>query len=215
MKQKKSSKAPRFIKKEAIKFGFEVAKKNIVFFLGVFAIWALTTIISSSIQNSLNANKQFLISLLFNLFMWVVNAIISMGIINITLQFTDNKKPKLKDIYYTKKIFNYILASILRGIIIVFGLILLIVPGIIFSIKLQYSEYLIVDKGLNAADSIKKSWEMTKGVKWNLFLLGLLLGLINILGFLSLIVGLLITVPLSMVANAYVYRKLLSQSSLK
>lgn len=212
---KSSSGNNLFSKKEAIKFGFEIAKKNIVFFLGVAVIWAFVVIISSSIQNSLNANKQFFVSFLFNLFMWVVNSIISMGIINITLEFVDKKKPKLQDIYYTKKVFNYILASIIRSVIVIFGFILFIVPGIIFSIKLQYSEYLIVDKKLDAVDSIKKSWEMTKGVKWNLFLLGILLGLINILGLLCVFVGLLITIPLSMVANAYVYRKLLGQANLK
>ena len=204
-----------FSKKEAIKFGFEIAKKNIVFFLGVAVIWAFVVIISSSIQNSLNANKQFFVSFLFNLFMWVVNSIISMGIINITLKFVDKKKPKLQDIYYTQKVFNYILASIIRSVIVIFGFILFIIPGIIFSIKLQYAEYLIVDKKLDAVDSIKKSWEMTKGVKWNLFLLGILLGLINILGLLCVFVGLLITIPLSMVANAYVYRKLLGRANLK
>lgn len=210
-----AAKSPHFIKKEAINFGFEIAKKNIVFFLSVFVIWAIVTIISSVIQGSLNANKQSLISFIFTLFMWIVNSIISMGVINIVLKFVDNKKPRLSDIYYTQKLFNYILASILRGIIIVFGFIMLIIPGIIFAIKLQYSEYLIVDKKFDAVDSIKGSWEMTKGVKWNLFLFGLLLGLINVLGFLLLFVGLLVTVPLSMVANAYVYRKLLSQTSLK
>ena len=35
-----------FSKKEAIKFGFEVAKKNIVFFLGVFVIWILAFVFS-------------------------------------------------------------------------------------------------------------------------------------------------------------------------
>jgi uncharacterized membrane protein len=138
-----------------------------------------------------------------------------MGVSFITLQFVDNKKPKLKDVYYTKNLFNYILASIIRTLIIAVGFILFIIPGIIFSIKLQYSQYLIVDKGKDAVDSLKGSWKMTKGVKWNLFLFGLLLGLINILGFLALLVGLFVTVPLTMVANAFVYRKLLSQVNLK
>jgi uncharacterized membrane protein len=204
-----------FSKKEAISFGFETAKKNIVFFLGIFVIWAVITILSSSIQNSLNANKQVLISFIFNLFIWVVNSIISLGIVNVCLKFIDGKKPELKDIYYTTKLFNYILASLIRTLIIIVGLLFFIIPGIIFSIKLQFLEYLIVDKKMDAVDSIKGSWKMTKGVKWNLFLFGLLLGLINILGLLCLLVGLLITVPLSMVATAFVYRKLLNQISLK
>lgn len=209
------SQARHFSKKEAVSFGFKIAKKNVLFFLSVFVVWAFVTFISSAVQSSLNVSRQFFLSFIFSLLMWVVNSIIAMGVINICLKLIDNKKPKLKDIYYTKKLFNFILASILRSFIIIGGFILLIIPGIIFSIKLQYSEYLIVDKKLDAVDSIKKSWEMTKGVKWNLFLFGLILGLINILGILALLVGLLITVPLTFIANAYVYRKLLFQTSPK
>lgn len=207
-----ATKKLNFSKKEAINFGFKTAKKNIFFFLSVFVVWALITITSQALQASFNLNKQFLLSFIFSLLMWVVNSIIAMGIINICLEFVDGKKPNLKDIFYTKKLFNFILASIIRSVIIVAGFILFIIPGIIFSIKLQYSEYLIVDKKLDAVSSIKKSWEMTKGVKWNLFLFGFLLGLINILGILALLIGLLITVPLTFIANAYVYRKLYSQT---
>ncbi len=204
------TKARHFSKKEAINFGFKIAKKNILFFLSIFVVWAMVTFITSGIQSSLNLNKQFFLSFIFSLLMWVVNSIIAMGIINICLEFVDGKKPNLKDIFYTKKLFNFILASIIRSVIIIVGFILFIIPGIIFSIKLQYSEYLIVDKQLDAVSSIKKSWEMTKGIKWNLFLFAILLGLINVLGILAFLVGLLITVPLTFVANAYVYRKLLS-----
>lgn len=210
-----SSKKHHFSKKEAIKFGFKVAKANITFFLAVGVIWAAITIISQAIQTSLSSENQFVASFLVSIVMWIINSIISMGVIFILLKFVDNKKPKIKEIYYTKNLFNFILASIIRTLIIIVGFILFIIPGIIFSIKLQYSEYLIVDKGKDAVDSLKGSWEMTKGVKWNLFLFGILLALINILGFLALLVGLLVTVPLSMVANAYVYRKLLSQVNLK
>ena len=204
-----------FVKREAIDFGFNIAKGNIVFFFGVAVVWALVTIISSSIQGALNADKQFSLSFLFSLLMWVVSSIISMGIINICLEFVDNKEPEIKDIYYTQKIFNFILASIIKSVIVIVGFILLIVPGVIFSIKLQFAEYLIVDKKFDAIDALKGSWEMTKGVKTNLFIFSILLGLINILGLLCLVVGLFVTIPLSMVATAYVYRKLLSQTDLK
>jgi uncharacterized membrane protein len=51
---------------------------------------------------------------------------------------------------------------------------------------------------------------MTRGNTWNLFFFGILIGLINILGLLCLVVGLFITVPLSMLASAFIYRKLLN-----
>lgn len=204
-----------FSKKEAINFGFKIAKENIVFFIGLFIIWAFITFVTSAIQNSLNDNNQVLISFIFTFISWGVSSVLSMGIINILLKLVDGQKPDFKDLYYITKLFNFILASIIRGFIVLIGFLLFIIPGIIFSIKLQFTDYLIVDKKMDAVDAIKTSWEITKGVKLNLFLLGLLLGLINILGFLCLFVGLVITVPLSMVANAYVYRKLLSQSAPK
>jgi uncharacterized membrane protein len=70
----------------------------------------------------------------------------------------------------------------------------------------------VIDKNLEPVEAVKTSWRMTKGNVWNLFFFGILLGLINILGFLCLIVGLFITVPLSMLATAFVYRKLLNPS---
>ncbi len=46
------------------------------------------------------------------------------------------------------------------------------------------------------------------GAKWDLFLFGLLLGLINFVGALVFLIGLFATIPTTMVAYAYVYRHL-------
>jgi uncharacterized membrane protein len=45
-------------------------------------------------------------------------------------------------------------------------------------------------------------------------LFGILLVFINILGALALLVSLFVTMPATMVANAFVYRKLLSQEEI-
>jgi uncharacterized membrane protein len=91
-------------------------------------------------------------------------------------------------------------------------LLLLIIPGIFFGIRLKYATYLVIDKNLGPLEAIKGSWKITRGNVWNLFFLSILLGLINLLGLLCLVIGLFITVPLSMLATAFVYRKLLSTS---
>ena len=142
----------------------------------------------------------------------VVNLVIGIGLINITLKLLDNKKPKYKDLFYYKPIVNYFLASLLEGLSVIGGFILLIIPGIFFALRLQFTCYLIVDKNLGPVEAVKTSWKITKGNAWNLFFLGILLGLINILGLLCLIVGLFVTVPLTMLATTFVYRKLLLQS---
>ena len=109
--------------------------------------------------------------------------------------------------------FDYLIGSILYGLIVVVGLILLIIPGIIWAIKFQFFDYLIVDKGLGPIDALEKSSDITRGVKWDLFAFGILLAIINILGFLCLVVGLFVTIPVTLVAMAFVYRELLPETS--
>lgn len=115
-----------------------------------------------------------------------------------------------KHFFYYKPIVKYFVGTLLQEIIVIVGFILLIIPGVIFATRLQYTSYLIVDKDLGPLEAIKKSWAITKGNTWNLFFFGILLVLINLLGLICLIVGLFITVPLSLLATTFVYRKLLN-----
>ena len=203
-------KKPLFSKKEAVKFGFGIAKSNILFFIGLLVIVVFVSAISASLRAGVQ--KSALAYLVLSIVQYLVNVIVAMGLIRISLEFVSKLKPKLLDIVYYKPIVRYILASIIQGIIVLVGFILLIIPGIILAVRLQYASYLIVDKNLGPIEAIKTSWKITRGNTWNLFFFGIILGLINILGILCLLVGLFITVPLGMLATTLVYRKLLLQS---
>ena len=203
-----AAKNRHFSKGEAINFGWSISKKNVLFFISLFVAIAAIYVVVGLFQIGLS--KSAIALFVLSLIRVVIGVVISMGTIKIALEFVDKKNPKISDLFYTKSILNYFLVSLIRGIIVFIGFILLVIPGIIFSIKLQFVTYLVVDKKLGALQALSKSWEMTKGVKWNLFLFWLALLGINILGFLFLIIGLVITIPLSMVATAYVYRKLLA-----
>ena len=135
-----------------------------------------------------------------------------MGTIKITLDVLDKGETNLKTLFsYSHLLVKFILGAILYGLIVLGGLILLIVPGIIWAIKYQFFAYLIVDKNLSPMKAIKKSGEITAGKKGKLFLLGLLFALINIIGAICLFVGLFVTIPTTMIAWAYVYRKLMGE----
>ena len=54
---------------------------------------------------------------------------------------------------------------------------------------------------------------ITGGSKWRLFGFVLLLFAINVLGFFCLIVGLLVTLPVTLAALGYVYRRLSAQTA--
>lgn len=193
---------------EAIGFGWETVKKNILFFIGVLIVYWAVSAVPQFIGGLFQENAPAL-SLIFQFIAIFAQMFVYIGLIKITLQFCDGRVPEFSELFSNAQYFlNYFLASLLVGLIILGGTILFIIPGIIFSIKLQFVAYLIVDKNMAPVDAIKRSWEMTKGVKWQLFLFGLLLFLINLLGVLALCIGIFVTTPLTLVALAYVYRKL-------
>jgi len=208
MAQKNSS-SKHFSKSEAINFGFETAKKNLLFYFALFVILAFLMLSYVVLQAILVSNFGSIGSFIAAVIQWVVTAGITLGFVNIALKLIDKKKVEKKDLFFQDwgLVFIYIVTNLIRQIIIIAGLILLIVPGIIFAIKLQFVDYLIVDKKMGI-ESLSASWKMTKGIKLNLFLFWVLLALINIAGALLLLVGLFITIPLSMIATAYIYKKL-------
>ena len=102
----------------------------------------------------------------------------------------------------------YFIASVIVGVMVGIGFIFLIVPGIYLAITFGFFGYNIVDKEHGIVESIEQSAAITKAQKWDLFGFGVALFFFNLAGAIALGVGLLITVPVSMLALAYVYRKL-------
>jgi uncharacterized membrane protein len=198
----------KFSKKEAIKFGWEIAKKKIKFFVPLLILVFGSSFLFDYLSD-LAKKESFLISFLLTIVGFALSIIFSLGLIKISLEICDGKEPKISDLFSQYRLFfRYFFASILKGLICLFGFILLIIPGIILSIRLSFFDYLIVDKNSRIVESLKKSWEITKGNTWNLFLLYILLGLINVLGFFALIIGLFWSIPTTMIAETFVYRKL-------
>lgn len=56
--------------------------------------------------------------------------------------------------------------------------------------------------------SLQVSSKLTHGVKWRLIGFGLAVGVLNLIGLIPFGLGLLVTVPISMIAYAYVYNQL-------
>jgi len=90
--------------------------------------------------------------------------------------------------------------TIIYGLIVCAGLLLLIVPGIIWALKYSLYGYFVIDRNMGPLEALKASAEATEGAKGELFSLALLLFGVQILGLICLCVGLLFTIPLALVA---------------
>jgi uncharacterized membrane protein len=61
---------------------------------------------------------------------------------------------------------------------------------------------------------MKESSRITRGHKWPLFVFLLLLVLVNLAGLLALVVGLLVSMPVSMLAFVHAYRTLAGKAEM-
>jgi uncharacterized membrane protein len=111
------------------------------------------------------------------------------------------------------RVLMFMVISIAYALLVIFGMILLIVPGIYFALKYQYALYFYLEKNTSFSESFKLSAQATKGVKWKLFGFGLFSFLLVIAGFLLFFVGMFITIPVVYLADFYVYKKLSKQIS--
>ncbi len=199
---------PPFSKKEAIRTGWSVFKANWVFLVIVtlvsMVIGYLPTVVSSV------WSQQYPIqTAIFSIIFWVVSLVVSVGLLKISLGLVDGASVNFDDLYsHCKLVWKFLVVQALVGLIVVVGVILLVIPGIIFGIKLQFAPYFVIDKGMGPIAAIKASWIITGGSVVNLFFFGILIGLIYLLGLLVFGVGLLVAIPVTGLALAGVYRKL-------
>ena len=84
----------------------------------------------------------------------------------------------------------------------------MIVPAIYLSVRLQFYEYFLIDEECGVIDSLKKSADISKGYVLELFIIGAILSLIVLISIIPMGLGLLFSIPLSMVAISYIYLKL-------
>ena len=72
--------------------------------------------------------------------------------------------------------------------------------------------YIVSEERCSAIDALKKSWELTQGQAMPLFLLALVQIGLTLLGLILLVVGLFVAIPLIVMMQCYVFRKLRIES---
>jgi uncharacterized membrane protein len=204
----------RFSIGEAIEFGWNTTKNNLGFFIGLLVIAGLILIVPGTLSRLTKHNAPGLF-IIFSIASFVLQIVIGMGLIKIALKFCDNEKVELSNLFSCSHLFfKYLFGSILYGLVVSAGMILLIIPGFIWAIKFYFFSYFIVDKGLGSIEALKRSSAITDGVKWDLFLFGLLLFGINLIGAIPFFLGWFVTIPTTMIAVAFLFRKLLPKSDI-
>jgi uncharacterized membrane protein len=123
------------------------------------------------------------------------------------LKAVRGERIEVRDIFavFQKNYWNAVIANIVVGIIVGLGIVMLIVPGIIFACRLAFVPYLVVDQEMDVMDALRVSWDMTRGYGWHIFLMGLLAIPVVILGLICLFVGVFVSVMWISAAFAVMY----------
>lgn len=141
-------------------------RENFIFFARIMAVVVIVTtsigyVLSYYYSTDDWQNVGFIVLTLLSIFvgLWSQSAkylaVIKMG----------NTEKEIFKLGY-KNIWRFFLVSLVVGSIVVLGLVLLIIPAVIFGVWYSFSVWLVLDKGMKIREALKTSKAMVKGKFW-------------------------------------------------
>jgi uncharacterized membrane protein len=126
-----------------------------------------------------------------------------------TMKTLSGRKPDIADLF---KGFNFFLHSLVASLLIGFftflGVLALIIPGLVIAAMYKFTYLFIVDKRMEFWPAMQASHNVVKNDYFGFTMFLILAFIVNVLGFLCLIVGLLVTVPVTFAAITIAYKEL-------
>jgi hypothetical protein len=189
--------------REALTFGFNTFVNNIALFLKICAVVVSAYIGSSLIVILISHTAAApLAQSIGRVLISMINVVLGIYMAIIALALVDNKPITLSTLMEDQRIVpKAIWASFVYAALVTFGLIFLIIPGIMLAVAYYFFLYRLIDTNSTVSDAFTYSSHITAGSRW------------RILGY--LLVGSLLTAlsfsllsPIVYVGSAYIYRTL-------
>lgn len=192
--------------KEMFRAAWAVFTKQVWVFIGAAAFIGAVSFVFNKIGGNGKDLQSFVIGVVTAVALWWLY----IGFIRMALTASAGGAIHFKSLFAEQwpTLLQFAIATILTGLIVGIGLILIIVPGVMAQVGLLFGAFFVVDKGMKGIDAMKASWNLTKGHKWQIFYAFLVLTLLNPAGAAISGTGLLITVPLTALSLAHPYREL-------
>jgi uncharacterized membrane protein len=216
----------------AIRFGWETFKKRPWFFISAFLLIVIAQALVEGFSRALDhlsGGSVEELAFFDSLVSLALSTLISMGVTAFALAAHDNPDTvELSALWHPRTFWKYLVLTILLTLIFVAGFLLvlslvamlglesglaigiplIIVFGVLVFLTLIFAGFLVIDRELGPIAAMKESARMTRGYRWSLLGLLLLLFLINLLGLLAFIVGVFVSAPVSLLAVTHAYRVL-------
>ncbi|HEY6933352.1 MAG TPA: hypothetical protein VI452_08130 [Marmoricola sp.] len=151
------------------------------------------------------------ISFLFSILASVANVFFNAAMVRGALDVADGRPVSVGSMFERWNKGTVLVAALIVAVLTIVGLVLCLLPGVVFAFLAWFTTFFIVDRGMPAWDGVKASVSFSSANVGPLLLCALLGFLVLVAGLLVCIVGLLAASPIVTLATAYAYRSLQGQ----
>lgn len=191
----------------ALSYGWNKFTQNIGPLLLAFIIPGVASFILNSFGSFVI--RSFFGQILFSIIATVVNAALGIGIYRVALQITAGEPADLGKAFTYDRWGEWIVFSIVYGLMIGIGLALCVLPGIVLLYMFALAPYFFLDKNMDLGSALTaaRTASSEKGLGFPV----LLCIIVGVLGLVACFIGVFVTAPLAYVAVAYLYRYAVGQ----
>lgn len=199
--------------------GIEITKRKFldifvvgIVYLGiVFGLSMVSNIIQAVLSSGQNPGEPttagFVFLITFQIVFQIFSIFLQLGMARIGLNIVSGKQATIGMLFGEgNKLVRAVLASILYGIAVMIGVLLLIVPGIYIALRYGQFATAIVDRDLGIMEAFDYSSSITTNNRMNLFLFWLLAMVAIIIGMIPCGLGLIFIGPVVWLASLVAYR---------
>jgi len=147
-------------------------------------------------------------SALFQFLILLGTSILQLFVIRATLMIMRGEPLDASKVMSTDRLGSYMVGAIIVGVLTFVGFILCILPGIAVGFFVLFWGYFLVDKGMSPIEAITASFNLVKDNLGPVFIFWLLTILITIAGAIVCGVGLIVAIPVVVIATGYMYKRL-------
>jgi uncharacterized membrane protein len=144
------------------------------------------------------------------LLFWLIGAYMAGGFTTLALKAARGQPTSFGDLFSGGRFLGrFLVAGIVGGIAVGIGSLLCVIPGYIVAYGISLASFLIVDQDMAPVDALKRSWELTKGHKVNIFIFHLIGIAVVLAGYLACIIGVyLVSIPMMLIGATYIYLRI-------
>ena len=144
----------------------------------------------------------------------LLSYVMQAALVRVALEVTSGRPASFGTFFRLERLGPVLLAGLLMSLAVGVGSMLFYLPGIVAAFYGQYVLYFVVDRQQGAVEAIRSSIALTQANLGPSALLLLGAGVVSSIGSLLCGVGVLVSLPVAVLAQAFVFRRLLGQQVL-